>query len=65
MCALQCDKMGAEWNSRFKKVRGLDFCKTGPSGSDREGRKKKVWSRKKEMDDVGNKGKKVIKDHKD
>lgn len=33
MCALQCDKMGAKWNSGFKKERGLDFGKTRPSGS--------------------------------
>lgn len=36
VCSLQCDKMGAEWNSGFKKVRGLDFCETRPSGSDGE-----------------------------
>lgn len=36
MCALQCDKMGVKWNSRFKKERGLDFSETWPSGSERE-----------------------------
>ena len=36
MCALQCDKMGVKWNSRFKKERGLDFGETRPSGSESE-----------------------------
>lgn len=35
VCALQCDKMGVKWNSRFKKERGLDFGETRPSGSER------------------------------
>ena len=56
MCALQCDKMGAKWNSRFKKVKGLDFSETGPSGSDRQ-RKTEGWrqnKREREGDDSGN-----------
>lgn len=48
MCALQCDKMGAKWNSRFKKVRGLDFSETGPSGSERK--------EKREMEAEGREG---------
>lgn len=39
MCALQCDKMGVKWNSRFKKERGLDFSETWPSGSERESKR--------------------------
>lgn len=63
VCALQCDKMGVEWNSRFKKVRGLDSCETRPSGSDEERdmmmstdrqREKEI---EREMDHVGNRKK--------
>lgn len=51
MCALQCDKMGVKWNSRFKKERGLDFGATRPSGSESE-REIEGW-RHRERDDAG------------
>lgn len=45
VCALQCDKMGVKWNSRFKKERGLDFSETWPSGSERERERQKDGGR--------------------
>lgn len=50
MCALQCDKMGVKWNSRFKKERGLDFGETQPSGSASE------KGMQVERDDAGSEG---------
>lgn len=59
MCALQCDKMGVKWNSRFKKERGLDFSETWPSGSERESeRQTEGWrQRRRERDDDAGTGK--------